>query len=63
MPAGRPRLPASEKRRPVVFRFSPREMEALRQLADSEGRSMTDVLREALADYKKKVARKNAAAA
>ena len=63
MPGGRPRLPESEKRRPVVFRFSPRETEELRQLAEAEGRSMTEVLREALADYKKKVARKNAVAA
>ena len=63
MPGSRPRLPESEKRKAVAFRFKPEAMDRLRALADEEGRPMVAILYDALDLYERKVRRGKASAA
>ena len=63
MPGGRPRLPESEKLLTIAFRISPKELESLRALAKSEGRSLAALLRDAALRYEKAARRKIAVAA
>ena len=53
-PVGRPPLPEDRRRKPIPFRFYPEELADLKAMADSEGRHMIDIMRDAIALYKKR---------